>query len=366
MAVNHYVAYGPEVEQKQENEEADIQHIVEYMAQTHTQVFDKHRHAVRDAHAKSHGFLKGILIIPENLPNHLAQGIFAHPGYYDVIVRLSAASGDLRSDKTPAPHGFALKILNVPGERLLPEDSSDGKNQDFLMVNIPVLAFGTVRKYMQMLPFIIEGERMPELVMRSLRNVIRGMDHLLNRAGLPASTMIKGLARSQHHVLGETYHSMAALRYGNYIAKMSVAPESESVKQLTGLQMHIQDDSGIRDLVQDFFKHNTAEYVIRAQLCTHLGRMPVEDASVLWDEDESPHQAIGTLHFPRQNTFSPARRVYSDDVLSFTPWHGVKQHQPLGSIMRVRMQAYERSSCFRHCMNIQPRTEPNDIDDMPD
>lgn len=56
MAVNHYVAYGPEVEQKQENEEADIQNIVEYMAQTHTQVFDKHRHAVRDAHAKSHGF----------------------------------------------------------------------------------------------------------------------------------------------------------------------------------------------------------------------------------------------------------------------------------------------------------------------
>ncbi|WP_228146580.1 hypothetical protein [Acinetobacter sp. ANC 3903] len=60
MAVNNYVAYRPEVEQKQENEEEDIQYIVEHMAQTHIQVFDKHRHAVRDAHAKSHGFLKGI------------------------------------------------------------------------------------------------------------------------------------------------------------------------------------------------------------------------------------------------------------------------------------------------------------------
>lgn len=286
--------------------------------------------------------------------------------YYDVIVRLSAAPGDLRSDRTPAPHGFAVKILNVPGERLLPEDSSDGKNQDFLLVNIPVLVFGTVRKYMQMLPFITEGERMPELVMRSLRSVMRGMDHLLNRAGFPASATIQGLTRSQHHILGETYHSMAALRYGNYIAKISVAPESESVKQLTGITMQIQDDSSIRDLVQDFFKRNTADYAIRAQLCTHLDRMPVEDAAVLWDEDESPHQVIGTLHFPKQKTFSPARRVYSDDVLSFNPWHGIKEHQPLGSIMRVRMQAYERSSCFRHCMNIQPGTEPNDIDDMPD
>ena len=366
MPVNTYVTYRPEVEQKQENEEEDIEYIVEHMAQTNSKVFDKHRHAVRDAHAKSHGFLKGILTIPENLPDHLAQGIFAHPGYYDVIVRLSAAPGDLRSDKTPAPHGFALKILNVPGERLLPEDPSDGKNQDFLMVNIPVLAFGTVRKYMQMLPFITEAERAPELVMRGLRGVMCGVDHLVNRAGLPASATLKGLARSQHHVLGETYHTMAALRYGNYIAKLSVAPESESVKQLTGLQMQIQDDSSIRDLVQDFFRRNAADYVIRAQLCTHLGRMPVEDAAVLWDEEESPQQVIGTLHFPQQNTFSPARRVYSDDVLSFNPWHGVKEHQPLGSIMRVRMQAYERSSCFRHCMNTQPRTEPNHMDDMPD
>lgn len=366
MAVNNYVAYGPEVEQKQENEEEDIQYIVDYMTQRNTEVFDKHRHAVRDAHAKSHGFLKGILTIPENLPDHLAQGIFAHPGYYDVMVRLSAAPGDLRSDKTPVPHGFALKILNVPGERLLPEDSSEGKNQDFLMVNMPVLVFGTVRKYMQMLPFMTEAERAPELVMRGLRGVMRGVDHLVSRVGFPASATIKGLARSQHHILGETYHSMAALRYGNYIAKISVAPESESVKQLTGIPMQIQEDSGIRDLVQDFFKRNTADYVIRAQLCTNLDRMPIEDAAVLWDEDESPHQVIGTLHFPKQQTFSPARRVYSDDVLSFNPWHGVKEHQPLGSIMRVRMQVYECSCCFRHYMNTQPRTEPTHIDDMPD
>ena len=56
-----------------------IQEIVEQMAETNCKVFDKHRHAVRDAHAKSHGFLKGILKVPENLPEHLRQGLFAHP-----------------------------------------------------------------------------------------------------------------------------------------------------------------------------------------------------------------------------------------------------------------------------------------------
>src|SRR5690606_41666335 len=107
--------------------------------------FDWYCLAVRVMHEKSNRYLKVILTFLEYLLAHVAQGIFAHPGYYDLMVRLSAAPGDLHSDKTPAPHGFALKILNVPGQRLLPNDPSDGHHQDFLMVNIPVLTFGTVR-----------------------------------------------------------------------------------------------------------------------------------------------------------------------------------------------------------------------------
>jgi len=38
----------------------------------------------------------------------------------------------------------------------------------------------------------------------------------------------------------------------------------------------------------------------------------------------------------------------------------------LGSIMRGRKQAYERSASFRHRMNTQPRAEPQQLDDMPD
>ena len=362
----HYVRYQPEVEQKQPDEERLIAEIVQHMAQTNVKAFDQHRHAIRDAHAKSHGFLKGTLTISENLPEHLRQGLFAQPGRYDVIVRLSAAPGNLRSDKVPSPHGFALKILNVAGPRLLPDDPSDGLNQDFLMVNIPVLTFGTVRKYKQMLPLITQSENAPESLMRGMRSILRGVNHVVESTGVPVPVSLQGLARSQDHILGETYHSMAAVRYGAYIAKISVAPESESVRQLTGQQMQIESDSSIRDLVQDFFKQHAADYVLRAQLCTNLEKMPVEDASVLWQEEDAAHQVVARLHFPQQDTFSPARRVYSDDVLSFNPWHGLHEHQPLGSIMRVRIQAYERSAAFRHHMNVQPRTEPKHIDEMPD
>ena len=59
-----YLLYTPQVEQEQPNESRLIEDIIEHMAQARQQVFDKHRHAVRDAHAKSRAFLKGILTVP--------------------------------------------------------------------------------------------------------------------------------------------------------------------------------------------------------------------------------------------------------------------------------------------------------------
>jgi hypothetical protein len=104
---------------------------------------------------------------------------------------------------------------------------------------------------------------------------------------------------------------------------------------------------------------------LRAQLLTDLQQMPVEDASVLWSESLSPHQPVGKLKFAAQDPYSPKRRVYADDVLSFNPWHCIEEHRPLGSIMRIRIKAYEMSSSFRHQMNAQTRVEPKDINELP-
>jgi hypothetical protein len=40
-------------------------------------------------------------------------------------------------------------------------------------------------------------------------------------------------------------------------------------------------------------------------------------------------------------------------------------HRPLGSITRIRVQACEHSTAFRHQMNLQPRIEPDSIDSIP-
>jgi hypothetical protein len=94
--------------------------------------------------------------------------------------------------------------------------------------------------------------------------------------------------------------------------------------------------------------------------------MPVEDASVLWPETASPHQPVARIVIPPQEAYSPARRVFADDVLSFNPWQGVAAHRPLGSIMRSRRNAYEASTARRHALNVQPRIEPKTISELPD
>ena len=72
-----YIRYSENVEVKQENEDEDVQKIRESFARGRMAAYEKHRHVVRDAHAKSHGILKGKLSIYENLLEELKQGLFS-------------------------------------------------------------------------------------------------------------------------------------------------------------------------------------------------------------------------------------------------------------------------------------------------
>jgi hypothetical protein len=359
-----YVRYTPDVEVIADDEAALSDDILKEMLATSRTTFNLRRHAFRDAFAKSHGFLKGELSVSGDLPQHLRQGVFAHAATYQVVIRLSSIAGDIVSDTIPAARGMAIKLIGVDGRRLLPDDT--GHNQDFLLVNIPVFAPGTLPLYKQLTKVNKAVSGLPAFVQRGLEAAAHGVEGVEEAIGVEPPAILQQVARDNANLLGETYHSMAALRFGDYLAKLSAAPLSDNVKVLTGKVVKDVGDSTMRDLVVDHFRHEGAEYEFRAQLCVDLDRMPVEDASVLWPEDLSAQQAIATLRIPAQEVFSPARRVFGDDVLSFTPWNGIEEHRPLGAIMRVRKAVYQQSSRFRHEMNVQPRIEPSSISDIPD
>lgn len=168
------------------------------------------------------------------------------------------------------------------------------------------------------------------------------------------------------NILGETYFSQAPILYGEYMAKISIAPISDTLTQLKNVPVDLKDKpNGLREAVVDFFASNTAEWELRVQLCTDLESMPIEDASIVWPEELSPYIAVARITAKPQLAWSEERSKMIDDGMSFSPWHGIEAHRPIGSIMRVRKMAYEMSAKFRAEHNSTSIVEPVCLKDFP-
>lgn len=362
-----YVRYSDDIEVKQPEEEEMSRRVSESMSRVNKMMFSQYRHAVRDAHAKSHGVVKGELRVYDDLPEPLAQGLFSEAKSYPVVIRYSTSHPSIEPDKKSFQRGMAIKVIGVEGKKFLPENEND-LTQDFLLVNYPVIPTGTIKEYLDFQEQLEKAANGPEFL-QNIQNhqqvLARKFKQLLGKEDDPNTLGMPG-----SHLLGDIYFSMAAIRYGDYIAKISVAPYSENVKALHEKKMDDELKADPQDflttIVAGFFKNEGAEYELRVQLCTDLKKMPVEDGSVQWPEKDSPYLPVARIVMPPQDTFSDARRVYGDDILSFNPFHCLPEHRPLGSIMRIRRLVYDVSSKFRHQANAQPRVEPNSIDDIPD
>lgn len=166
--------------------------------------------------------------------------------------------------------------------------------------------------------------------------------------------------------LGEAYFSQVPMRYGEYISKLGVIPDRTSLQAVIDKEVDPTDYDGLQTIITDFFANNPAEFIIAVQFCTDLDSMPVENASKEWSEDKSPYQPVARLSFPVQDALTPTRLAYVDKRLSFSPAHSLAAHQPLGGIMRARMQAYEVLSRIRREQNGSVPTEPRTISEIPD
>jgi hypothetical protein len=113
------------------------------------------------------------------------------------------------------------------------------------------------------------------------------------------------------------------------------------------------------------FAQAGGEWELRVQLCTDLGTMPIEDASVRWPEDESPFVTVARIVMRPQLAWTETRSAAIDDGMSFSPWHGLAAHRPLGAVMRVRKRVYEMSARFRAERNGVRMAEPRTADELP-
>lgn len=365
--VNHrYVAYSEGLKHPSPDEDELIGKIVKALHRNNEWAFNRYKHGIRDAHAKSHGVLRGELTVYPDLPEHLRQGLFAAPATYPVMARLSSTYPAIRPDRIRGARAIAIKVLGVHGPRALPGD--DATTQDFVLVNHSEFPYADARAYYrQGMPTAWLLARLPDRALGALTDLLAAAGRVLRPFGVSLPPALALFATPNTNILGQTFHSAAPLRYGQCVAKIRLTPLSMSVKQLQG--QLLPRDAGVdaqRKLVVDFFRSDSAEYELQAQLCTDPAAMPIEDATVAWSEVASPPCGVAKITFPSQDAGNIYRRVYADDVLSFNSWRALEAHRPLGSINRLKKQVYDASSRFRHEMNHAPRIEPANIDDLPD
>jgi hypothetical protein len=322
-------------------------------------------HAIRSVHAKSHGLLHGHLEVLDTFPSILAQGVFATPGArHPVVMRLSTIPGDILDDSVSTPRGLAIKVVGVEGARLA--GSEGDVTQDFVLVNGPVFAAPTAKKFLGNLKLLAPTTDKAPGLKKALSAVLRGTEKAIEAVGGQSPTLISLGGHPETHILGETFYSQAAILFGPYMGKISVAPVSPELLALVKAPLNVNGKpNGLREAVIDFFKTNTAVWEVRVQLCTDLDTMPIEDASVEWPEDVSPYVAVARITVPPQAGWSEALSKAVDDGMSFTPWHGISAHRPIGSVMRVRKAAYEMSARFRAERNGAPMVEPTTLDGLP-
>ena len=325
-----------------------MRHIVEVTSKDYG-------HAVLAVHAKSHGRLTGEVEVLGDLPPALAQGVFAKPGTFPAVLRFSTNPGDILDDSVSTPRGLAVKMIGVAGERL--PDSMGEATQDLVMQNAPAFSAPNPKKFLGSLKLLAKTTDSPQILKKGLSAVLRGAETVVEAFGRSSPTLKSLGGHPNTHILGETFFTMVPVLYGRNFGKISVVAVSPELTMLTGREVEVSGrPNALRDDVREFFAHRGGTWEIRVQLCTDLDTMPIEDASVVWPEEESPYVTVARITVEPQEAWSEARAGVGDDQLAFSPWHGTVDHRPLGGIMRSRRQAYPELSGLRAQINGRSRS----------
>jgi len=306
------------------------------------------RPALRDAHAKQHGCVRAEFTVPASLPATMRQGVFAEAHTFHAWIRFSNAVGS--DDQTGLARGMAIKLLGVPGRKILP-DEADAATQDFLLVNYPVFNVRTAADYVDFLTKSNAGQ-LP----------------LFFRAH-PESERITAAIASQPagNPLRQRYFSMTPYALGSSNVKYSAKPVScttGATLQDDGGKTHSGGPNYLRAAMTTSLAAGSSCFLFMVQRQTDPATMPIDDSTVVWSEDLSPFVKVASITIPPQRFDSPEQQAFCEN-LSYTPWHALPAHQPLGTINRVRRVVYDATSSLRHRLNGVPRREPSGDERFP-
>ena len=350
------VRYSADLEQINPNEQEVVSGLNDAFDVILKRTAEDYGHAVRSVHAKAHGILKAKMIVRDNLPAELAQGLFSRSGNYDVYMRMSTNAGDILPDAIALPRGLAMKVVGVEGPRL---SDAAGSTQDFVMVNGPVFQAPNAEKFLGNLKLLAKTTDRMEGTKEVLSSVLQTVKKGLEAVGI-SSRAVQSLGGAPNvDPLGETYFSVTPFRYGDYVAKFRLKPVSVGLTELMGREIDTSvSENAIRETVQAEMRDIRAQWEFQVQLCRNIEDQPIEDPTVEWDETDAPFVTVAIVSAGPQDSWSDEKVDEVDERMRFSVWTGLAAHQPLGNINRARKAPYEHSAQFRQGFNRCPIHEP--------
>ncbi len=271
------------------------------------------------------GVTNAELRFADHLSPELRVGDFVPGSRFPVTVRLSNASGTVRSDAAPDLRGAALKIA-------LP----DGSEHDFLMTSFPV---SHARDADQFVAVAQIGAGPPQDVRQQL----------LTRFG-PAETdriidNLRHANRPSASLARESYWSRGAVLWGD------AGPVRLRLSPLDGIGVAgggvpSEDPDQLADEFAARLSSAPVRFALHVQEYVAEQVTPIEDGAVEWKEDDAPWIPTATLTIPRQDLHDPAAQDVRDrvDALAFSPWHAPELFRPLGNLNRARHPVYAASA----------------------
>ncbi|KRI80152.1 MULTISPECIES: catalase family protein [Acinetobacter] len=330
-------------EKLQPNEELLAQNIAQVIEKSIREQYTA-GNALRDAHPKAHGCVRADFHVSKNIPAQFAKGMFIPDRSYQAWIRFSNASNDAsNADIKKDARGIAIKILGVSGQKIL-ESEKQATTQDFIMINHPVFFANDAKRYLSFMNDV------------NSHNMARKL-HIPFALGFKGTMNALGARNSQiANPLYARYWSMVPYQLGlcndRQAVKYSVRACSMQPNNLPKNPSH----DFLREALKKTLQSTDAcmEFLIQPRTSN---QMLVEDSMTEWDEKAAPFYQVATIHIPKQNFDTPEQNKFCEN-LSFTPWHALSEHRPLGAVNRMRKVIYENISRVRHDMNSAPRQEP--------
>ena len=277
-------------------------------------------------HAKTHGGVKAEFIVNDNIPEELRIGVFKNPGSFPAFIRYSNSDDSIKSDMKKGIRGAAIKIMGVPGDKML-ESTGIVSSQDFVLFSTRSISPKNVLHNYEGIKAVYGGKLalLGFLAKPSHWYIMR--DQIKNPCFCP-------------NILEIPFYSTTPYKFGEGKAvKYMLVPRAPAVSKMP----ESPSDTFIRERMAADLNTKEVWYDFKIQFQTDADKMPIEDSSVPWS---SPFITLASVKIPLQKFDDPEQFTFVENLV-YNIWHTLPEHQPLGGLNRARKSVYQKLSAYR-------------------